>query len=291
VAYPSAISEPSNADAYKLNGGDIETRHTNLPYIYEDCRVPFMRIESDLYTTRQEQSQTTQLLDGAAPVTLYLISGKDYVITFNQLIGEFAFSPSLPAGITLSGQQLEVNLPNDSAADGTTYTVEDSSTSDTWQFTVKVVNSANSEYGIPVSSLCDDDFVLCFYHPSRGWIVYPFKLERVEELTGNNPRIVQNAEERRAIAYEDIYEAVTVSATVSHEQVLNDLNTLNYCTQIYKVGITGAGATRSVDLSNAQRYFVEGGNSRLKSVKPFKAFDNVFSIRLISSTPINAINQ
>ena len=104
--------------------------------------------------------------------------------------------------------------------------------------------------------------------------------------------IVKDDENSRfAVGYEDIYQAVTVYAEPEGEAILDALNTLNYSPQIYIGALTGSAGATTIDLTTLQRAYVTGGGFREKSARPYQAMDNLFSITLVKSNEIKAINQ
>ena len=293
VAYPTAISAPSDIILHKQN----VTSGPVLPIAYTNFRGLISEIDTKssayIYKIYQESDKETTLVANASTVIVRYFEGQtiDILLDSPQNSADMIASPGLPTGVswiagvgTYEGIRIAASATN--AINGI-LTLSNTVSGDDWVVNIQLYECQE------VRTQCEDkELTLLWWHPGGGWSVYSFELQRVRSVDGNNATIVKDSEgSREGVDYEDVIEAIDLSARPEGETILDILNTLNYSTQIFICNFTGSGRARAIDLNDFERVYVEGGGFEQKKKAPFKAVENQFQITVYKSDEIRPIVQ
>lgn len=290
VAYPTGLTV-TNSILMKATGPKANQIR---PINYTNLRGLFSFIESNLFKTYIEDEKTaTTLVEGDPAIISRRLTGQAVEFLFDtglQTVAQLSWSPTKPVTILYngSGSNTDGFYISESAPTSIngTYTIENLATGDTWQLDIELYNS------IATRASCESDTFVIWWHPTGGWFTYAFPYRKVHTIEGNVATVVKGTDnERFAVAYEDIYEALTVFAEPEGEVILDALNTLHYSPQIYIGTLTGSGGATTIDLTTLQRAYVAGGGFQAKRTRPYQAMENLFGITLIKSDEIKALNQ
>lgn len=282
-AYPTAISAPAKVVALKQAEGVAETPGIGYTNIAGVLSVYL----SASYETLVEGLTVNSMVEGALENNRYTFyQGKS--ATFSYEVPGYASADvtvdiPFPAGLSFiidGAVNRGVALDGDLISVGSgTYTITYDNGVDpveTYKLSV-IVREA-----LAIREACEDQQLVVWW--SQGWKMFSFNLlSTLEQST--KARTVKNGNEMFAPSYEDTFQALTLTAGFESETILDYLNTLITSTEIFLATVV------SGEITAYERAYVDGGNSRLKSFRPFRPSGNRFSVTLNKSTEIATVNE
>ena len=264
------------------------------PINYTNFRGLISSIESSLFKIYQEDIKAAlTLIQGAAAVTVRRLTGQQVDFLFDtglQAVANLVWSPAKPASISYNGSGTNtdgfyITTAAFPSINGT-YEVSNSVTGDAWQVDIDL------HLSLTTRASCLTDTIVVWWHPSGGWFTYAFPNSKLHGIEGNVATVTKGADNaRHAVAYEDIYPTLTLYAEPEGETILDALNTLKYSPQIYIASLTGTGGEARLNLDTLQRAYTTGGGFKAKQTKPYQAMSNLFSVTLVLSDEIQALNE
>jgi len=289
--HPTGFASPANVVLMKATG----VKAAQLDSInYTNFRGLISSIESSLFKIYQEDTKAALTLhEGASAVTVRRLTGQQVDFLFDtglQTVANLSWSPSKPASIQYNGTGSNTDGFYITTAAFPTingvYEISNTVTGDIWLVDIDLHQSLTTR------ASCLTDTIVVWWHPSGGWFTYAFPNSKLHGIEGNVATVTKDPDNaRHAVAYEDIYATLTLYAEPEGETILDALNTLRYSPQIYIATLTGSGGEARLNLDTLRRAYTTGGGFKAKQTKPYQAMSNLFSVTLVLSDEIQAINE